>query len=277
MCLLASWIARYHLNDQSMWRKIIDHKYKTDAPNLFCCPDKGVSPFWKGVLWAMQAAQMGYAWNVGDGNKVRFWKDRWFGNSSLAIQFWHVYVIVNEKGKTIKYAWDGSVLKFSFRRTFPPALMDVWWEVFSIAESIVFTDESDTLVWSFNSNDIYSVQSLYAVVNFRGVKPVYPSAIWGLYIPPRVQVFLWLLSNNKLLTRDNLSKRREVFDKTCLLCSDDESIGHIFFYCCAVLPVWSFFSELFDTQLTGGFECVAKWWISRNNHAVLNMCTSATL
>jgi len=185
----------------------------------------------------MKAAQMGYAWNVGDGNKVRFWEDRWFGNSSLAIQFWPVYVLVNEKGKTIKDAWDGSVLKFSFRRTFPPALMDVWWEVFSIAESIVFTDESDTLVWSFNSNDIYSVQSLYAVVNFRGVKPVYPSAIWGLYIPPRVQVFLWLLSNNKLLTRDNLSKSREVFDKTCLLCSDDESIGHIFFYCCAVLSV----------------------------------------
>jgi hypothetical protein len=56
--------------------------------------------------------------------------------------------------------------------------MDVWWEVVSIAESIEFTDEPDTPVWSFNSNDIYSVQSLYAVVNFCGVKPVYPSAIW---------------------------------------------------------------------------------------------------
>jgi len=42
---------------------------------------------------------MGYAWNVGDGNKVRFWEDMWFGNSSLAIQFWPVYVLVNEKGK----------------------------------------------------------------------------------------------------------------------------------------------------------------------------------
>jgi hypothetical protein len=29
-------------------------------------------------------------------------------------------------------------------------------------------------------------------------------------------VFLWLLANNKVLTRDNLAKRRAVNDKTCL-------------------------------------------------------------
>jgi len=186
MCLLASWISRYHLNESVMWRRMVDYKYKTNAPNLFCYPDRGTSPFWKGVLWARQAAQMGYAWNVGDGNKIRFWEDRWFGNSSLAIQFWPLYVLVNEKGKTIHEAWDGATLRFSFRRSFPPALMDAWLEIVQIAESIVFTDEPDAPIWSFNSKGIYSVQSLYAVVNFRGIKPIYPSAVWGLCIPPRV-------------------------------------------------------------------------------------------
>ena len=218
MCLLVSWIARYHLNEEVLWRQIVDYKYKTNSPNLFCCPDKGASPFWKGVLWARQAAQMGYAWNVGDGSRIRFWEDRWFGNSSLAIQFWPLYILVNEKGKSIKNAWDGNSLKFSFRSTFPSTLMDLWWEIVSIAESIVFTDEPDSPIWTFNSKGQYSVQSLYAVVNFRGVKPVYPNAICGLCIPPRVQVFLWLLSKNKLLTRDNLSKRSEVSNKSCLLC-----------------------------------------------------------
>jgi hypothetical protein len=27
-----------------------DFKYKTDKPYLFCCPEIGASPFWKGVL-----------------------------------------------------------------------------------------------------------------------------------------------------------------------------------------------------------------------------------
>jgi hypothetical protein len=169
----------------------------------------GASPFWKGVLWAKQAAQMGYSWQVKDGKSVRFWEDKWFGNSSLAIQYWPLYVIVNEKGKTVAEAWDGSSLKFTFRRNVSPQLMEMWLELLGIAESINFSEEPDAVVWRFTSNGRYSVQSLYAIVNFRGVTPVYSPAIWDLCIPPRVQVFLWLLSNNKLLTRDNLEKRRK--------------------------------------------------------------------
>jgi hypothetical protein len=47
-------------------------KYRTDAPNIFDCPDHGLSPFWKGVMWAARAAKMGYQWNVGNGRKVKF-------------------------------------------------------------------------------------------------------------------------------------------------------------------------------------------------------------
>jgi hypothetical protein len=35
-------------------------------------------------------------------------------------------------------------------------------------------------------------------------------------VPPRVQLFLWLLSKNKILTRDNLGKRRRVDDPSCV-------------------------------------------------------------
>jgi hypothetical protein len=55
-----------------------------------------ISPFWKGVMWAAKAAKMGYQWKVGDGRKIRFWEDQWFGDSSLAIQFWELYVLTNE-------------------------------------------------------------------------------------------------------------------------------------------------------------------------------------
>jgi hypothetical protein len=103
-----------------------------------------------------------------------------------------------------------------------------WHELCHIAESISFTDEEDAIIWSFSSNGIYLVQTLYAVVSFNGVKPVHCPAVWGLKIPPRVLVFLWLLSNNKLVTRDNLGKRREVEGKTCLFCNEPESVNHIF-------------------------------------------------
>ena len=60
MCLLASWIARYHRSANSIWRKIVDSKYRAQDPTLFCCQEIEASPFWKGVLWAAKAAKMGY-------------------------------------------------------------------------------------------------------------------------------------------------------------------------------------------------------------------------
>jgi hypothetical protein len=75
LCLLASSIKRYHLDNDKMWKQIIDHKYKTDSPNVFACRENGISPFWKGVMWAAKAAKMGYQWKVGNGRKVKFWED----------------------------------------------------------------------------------------------------------------------------------------------------------------------------------------------------------
>jgi hypothetical protein len=87
LCLLASWIQRYYNVDGKLCKSIIDHKYAPCSPNIFCCNDRGSSPCWKGVLWAAKAAKMGYRWQVGNGRRIRFWEDLWFGSCSLAIQY----------------------------------------------------------------------------------------------------------------------------------------------------------------------------------------------
>jgi hypothetical protein len=101
----------YNLNENKLWKKIVDIKYNIDNPNIFSCNSTGASPFWKVVLWAAKAAKMGYQWKVGDGKKVKFWEDHWFGNCSLVIQYWEVYFLVDEHNKTIVELWDGESLK----------------------------------------------------------------------------------------------------------------------------------------------------------------------
>ena len=113
LSLLSSWIFRYGLQSESIWVKIVDHKYKTNNPNILCSDRIAVSPFWKGVMWALQAARMGIKWLVGNGRKVRFWEDHWFGNSSLAIQSCPIYILINEKNVTIFEAWDEENLKLT--------------------------------------------------------------------------------------------------------------------------------------------------------------------
>jgi hypothetical protein len=69
LALLSSWIFRYGLNDNAIWRKITDYKYKTESPNICCSLGNQIFPFWKGVTWALQAAKMGIIWKAGDGKK----------------------------------------------------------------------------------------------------------------------------------------------------------------------------------------------------------------
>jgi hypothetical protein len=50
----------------------MDSKYQPRAPNLFCSESREASPFWKGIMWATQAAKMGYRWHVVMAPKLDF-------------------------------------------------------------------------------------------------------------------------------------------------------------------------------------------------------------
>lgn len=51
------------------------------------------------------------------------------------------------------------------------------------------------------SQGVYSVKSMYVVLNFGGINI---HCVWKIKVPPKIYFFLWLLFHNKLLTRDNL-------------------------------------------------------------------------
>ena len=46
----------------------------------------------------------------------------------------------------------------------------------------------------------------------------YVHAVWHIKVPPIILFFLWLVSHNKILTRDNLCKRQHLDDLSCLFC-----------------------------------------------------------
>jgi hypothetical protein len=220
---------------------------------------------------------MRYRWKIGDGKRVKFWEDNWLGTSSLAIQFWDLYVILNEKNKTVHDLWDGTNLKCSFRRTVDKRLVRAWEEVTQLASTIVFSEAQDEMIWTFSSNGVYSSQSLYKIVNFRGITPIHTPAIWTLKVPPRVHFFLWLLTQNKTLTRDNVGKRKQVDDKSCLFCNELESTHHLFFDCVVARQVWANISECLDLQCGDGFESIGKMWLSTKKFMIANIFTSAAL
>ena len=300
LCLLGSWVKRYHNDGGKLWKEVIDFKYNTRNPNLFDSKSVGASEFFKGVICAAQAAKMGFRWQIGNGKLVKFWEDNWLGNSSLAIQYWELYEIVNEKAGTVFDLWDKENLKCTFRRTVGQKLMNDWLEVKQLASAINFTSEEDSLIWMFSSKGVYSSQTLYKIINFRGVTQIHVSAVWKLVIPPRVQFLLWLLSKNRNLTRDVLESRGKLLeDNTCLFCTEREISHHLFFDCVVARHMWCVISELLNLDIGSDFESIGgKWlsnkrflilkigsdfesiggkWLSNKRFLILNMCTSASL
>jgi putative lipoic acid-binding regulatory protein len=85
--------------------------------------------------------------------------------------------------------------------------MLLWYEVLQIAQTIQVSDDEDKLIWKLGSNGCYNVKSLYIVVNFRGILPVYIQNVWEIKVPPKFQ--LWLMGHNRILTRDNLVKTQK--------------------------------------------------------------------
>jgi hypothetical protein len=184
-------------------------------------------------------------------------------------------VILNETNKTVADLWDGNSLKCTFRRIADENLMRDWDEVVQLASTITFSEDQDEIVWTFKSNGRYSSQALYRVINFRGVNPVHTPAVWGLKIPPRVHLFLWLLTQNKILTRDNVSKRKHVEDSSRLFCCETETTHHLFFECVVAKQMWIEISDCVELNVGSCFESIGKLWISNKKFIVANIFTSA--
>jgi hypothetical protein len=78
-----------------------------------------------------------------------------------------------------------------------------------------------------------------------------------------------------LLTRNNLGKRRQVDDKSCVFCSDEESINHLFFECVVSKQAWVVVSEVVGFQMGANYESMAKCWLCNKKYVVINMLSSA--
>jgi hypothetical protein len=86
------------------------------------------------VILTSQVVKLGYRWVHGNGKKVHFWEDTWFGTAPLAVQFCKLYCVFNEKASTIAEVWVEGKLRLSFRRTFFDLMMQRWDELMSIVE-----------------------------------------------------------------------------------------------------------------------------------------------
>jgi hypothetical protein len=104
----------------------------------------------------------------------------------------------------------------------------------------------------------------------RGVTLVYIPVVWDLIIPLGCSCFSDF-SKNKILTRDNLGKRRNLEFYSCLFCSQSESITHLFFDCSVARRVWEVVSEVVGFRVDINYEPIAKLWLCNKKFGITNI------
>jgi hypothetical protein len=201
---------------------------------------------------------------------VKFWDDTWFGTAPLVVQFWDLYCICNEKIKTLAEVWVDRELKLSFRRSFSSSMGQMWEDLCAVFDQVGLNVDSDSLVWCYEKSGVYSSQSCYAVISFRGVTPVHLPAIWNIVVPPKIHLFLWLLPHNKLATVDNLNKKGLDQPVQCCFCNE-ETINHLFFECVVARAIWKMVSSFLGCEIGSDYFSVASDFIRTNDMASMSL------
>ncbi|KAJ1703910.1 hypothetical protein LUZ63_003689 [Rhynchospora breviuscula] len=173
----------------------------------------------------------------GDGKNILFWHHNW-GLGTLKYRYEDLYSFAFNPNLTLsRFVADWHNNATIFRNTLHGSRSaSAQWHSLqqSLSHNLTLplTTNRDSFRWNLNSDGMFSVNSIY---NFFKKFPKHSSCLlhlWKLKIPPRMKVFVWQMSLNKIVTVDNLKKRGWQQASFCTLCaSDEETAKHLFNSC----------------------------------------------
>ncbi|WMV29916.1 hypothetical protein MTR67_023301 [Solanum verrucosum] len=161
--LLLKWLWRYNGEDHALWREVIRHKFGELNP---WCTNVSTDTYGVGVWKTIRALWPKLEGNlqkrVGDGKRIKFWKDAWKEQSPLMEIFPDLFILSNNPDGTIYDMWSAQGWNLFFRRL----LND--WEIDRVADLLNRIDdfngttaEPDTLRWKHNIDGQFSVKRVY--------------------------------------------------------------------------------------------------------------------
>ncbi|XP_020265598.1 uncharacterized protein LOC109841134 [Asparagus officinalis] len=208
------------------------------------------SHFWNAVLSFKDAFLHNVKWSIGSGDNVRFWEDKWIGYNTLASIFPESYrlalssnVSVKSQGNFYDNKWQWHLL---MRRSISPEAQAEKMSILNLINNSDISQTYDQPLWTLTSNMQFSVKSFYSFLNQRGITSPLYKVIWNPIVPSKVRFFLWLLTKNKLHTKDVLHLKGWTGDLTCSFCGlEPECRDHLFLSCPITMQVWDHFRKYF--------------------------------
>ena len=197
---------------------------------------------------------------VGEGDSTLFWEYKWIGEVSLKTKFPRLYAISNQKHSLILDMgyWDGQVWCWTFRwrREFLQWERDLFEQLLNMLGSHPLVEGiEDSIQWKFDSSGSFTVKSfvlqVHNLIDGNSHGTLVASLAWKGLAPPRAEVLVWFVLQERLNTRERLCKLNILppVSAPCPFCQVEvESVEHLFFGC--LLP-WSLWTD-----------CLSWWGIT---------------
>ena len=151
---------------------------------------------------------------VGNGERIRFWEDLWWGNQTLCSQFADLYRVISVKNLTVSNVLGNSSplsWNFNFRRNLTDSEIDLLQILMSSLSFVLFSpSSSDSRAWSLSSLGLFSVKSFFLALS-KVSNPILflpTKFLWSSKAPSKVKALTWLVAHGKVNTNDKLLLRR---------------------------------------------------------------------
>ena len=164
---------------------------------------------------------------VGNGERIRFWEDLWWGNQTLCSQFADHYRVISVKTLTVSNVLGNSFplsWNFNFRRNLTDLEIDLLQRLNSSLSSVIFSSSlADSRAWSLSSLDLFSLKSFF-LASSKVSNPILflpAKFLCSSKAPSKVKALAWLVAHGKVNTNDKLQLRRSyksLCPQWCILC-----------------------------------------------------------
>ncbi|RVW13852.1 hypothetical protein CK203_079439 [Vitis vinifera] len=209
---------------------------------------------WKAIRNGWEDFRSHSRFLVGDGTRVKFWKDLWCENQSLEEAFPILFNLSVNKEGLVAEAWEEDGAGGSWGPRFNRHLND--WEVGEVENLLsklhplaIRRGVDDSLRWKANKNGTFSVKCFYSSLSMGINHPFPVSTIWKSWAPTRASFFGWEAAWNRLLTTDRLKRFGWNIPNRCFLCkNEEESIDHLLLFCEKARMLWYLTFSLFGVQ-----------------------------
>lgn len=211
-----------------LWVRVLLAKYCRQGDHIEGVKaSSGDSNLWKALASVWRKVLENNTYNIGDGQKVRFWTDYWMSkftsmlnearlDNQLIDNTLKVGELMNPHG-----GWDMDRIRGTISDQAVNCLL-------SYTVPNLFASP-DSIAWRGTPTQVFSVKSAYQALTHSDIARPGPwNSIWGWKGPHRIKVFCWLAINDKLLTNKRRSGWGQGISPHCSSYSDmKESIIHV--------------------------------------------------